>query len=119
MTKNEMAYRLAVNALNLYSCALTASNGRNAQTRVYRQLNDVKPGDYVVEQSSAFMWMRGDVKTRDNVRLKQSMGKLLKVANEDGQEIYYIRNLLGIKFRWHNCKFIKIADHLNFYEDIK
>jgi len=101
-----------------------------SQEKLYNEMKDFKVGDFVCESTNGFRairaWEGGNREGAINL-LKLMMGVLDEIVYEEyemtdeekkdytdngeeipKQKIYYIYNMEGVRFRWHNADFLRV-----------
>lgn len=107
------------------------------QSGLYDLMKEPKVGDFVLENSSGFLaikeWKAGNKQAAVD-HIKCMFGTLEEVVNEEydlddearkdyldnneeipTEKIWYITNLHGVRYRWHNADFIKVPSEY-FYQ---
>lgn len=94
-----------------------ALQGTPRSDDAYKHMGNIKPGDMVMETSTALMQSRPAL---------DGIGELLRVVQEDvpfddwnvdtdgpipKERVYYIKTLDGREFRWTNATFVKVPDY--------
>jgi hypothetical protein len=109
--------------------AVLCGNPSDTQKKIYEYMKNVKVGDFVMEHTTFGKAQKEWEYKKTVVHLMQMIGEVVEICREeieiddegrrdyaDGgedvptEQIYYIENLHGIRFRWHNASFVRILD---------
>lgn len=127
--ENESVYSLYCSVIALWSSVLCGKQTEK-QSKIYNYMKEVKIGDFVFESSSGFLavkaWNAGN-KQEAADHLRNMFGTLEEISYEEFkmddktkkeyvdsgekipvEKVYYIKNLHGIRFRWHNASFLRV-----------
>ena len=126
---NITTYSFYCSVMALWKACL-CGNPTDRQSEIYDLMKSPKVGDFVLENSSGFLatraWRNGNKQdaidhikcmfgtleeiTREEYELSDEARKEYLDNDEEipTEKIWYITNLHGVRYRWHNADFLKV-----------